>query len=85
MKSIKLLLSAFVLAAASLSTVAQEIAAGESTTVEFEIRAEELAMAANDGKWHLEEGTFTIQCGNLTDRLTCTETAHLGYNIRLNH
>lgn len=61
-----------------------EIAAGESTTVEFEIRAEELAMAANDGKWHLEEGTFTIQCGNLTDRLTCTETAHLGPNIRLN-
>ena len=60
-----------------------EIAAGESTTVEFEIRAEELAMAANDGKWHLEEGTFTIQCGNLTDRLTCTETTHLGPNIRL--
>lgn len=61
-----------------------EIAAGESTTVEFEVRAEELAMAANDGKWHLEEGTFTIQCGNLVESITCTETAHLGYNIRLN-
>ncbi len=59
-----------------------EIAAGESCTVEFELRAEELALAANDGKWHLEEGTFTIQCGNLTERITCTETAHLGYNIR---
>lgn len=59
-----------------------DIAAGATTTVEFEIKAEELAMAANDGKWHLEEGTFTIQCGNLTERLTCTDTTHFGYNIR---
>lgn len=59
-----------------------DIAAGQSTTIEFEVRAEELALAANDGKWHLEEGTFTIQCGNLTERILCTETAHLGYNIR---
>ncbi len=59
-----------------------EIGAGKTATVEFELQAEELAMAANDGKWHLEEGTFTVQCGNLTERLTCTQTAHLGYNIR---
>ncbi|MBP3548356.1 MAG: glycoside hydrolase family 3 C-terminal domain-containing protein [Alistipes sp.] len=59
-----------------------EIAAGQSATIEFEVRAEELALAANDGKWHLEEGSFTIQCGNLTERILCTETAHLGYNIR---
>uniref|UniRef100_UPI004057B199 glycoside hydrolase family 3 N-terminal domain-containing protein n=1 Tax=Alistipes sp. TaxID=1872444 RepID=UPI004057B199 len=59
-----------------------EIAAGQSATIEFEVRAEELALAANDGKWHLEEGTFTIQCGNLTERILCTETTHLGYNIR---
>ena len=39
-------------------------------------------MAANDVKWHLEEGTFTVQCGNLVESITCTETAHLGYNIR---
>ena len=58
------------------------IAAGESLTLEFEVRAEELAMAANDGKWYLEEGTFTIQCGNLTERIACVETAQLGYNIR---
>ena len=61
-----------------------DIAAGESKTVEFEVRAEELALAANDGKWHLEEGTFTIQCGNLTESITCTETTHFGYNIRNN-
>lgn len=61
-----------------------DIVAGESKTVEFEVRAEELALAANDGKWHLEEGTFTIQCGNLTESITCTETTHFGYNIRNN-
>ena len=59
-----------------------EIAAGESRTVEFEVKAEELALAGNDGKWHLEEGTFTVQCGNLTERLTCTATTHFGENIR---
>ena len=59
-----------------------EIAAGESRTVEFEVKAEELALAGNDGKWHLEEGTFTLQCGNLTERLTCTATTHFGENIR---
>ena len=59
-----------------------EIAAGESATITFEVKAEELAMAANDGKWHLEEGTFTIQCGNLTERITCIETTHFGHNIR---
>ena len=59
-----------------------EIAAGESRTVEFEVKAEELALAGNDGKWHLEEGTFTVQCGNLTERLTCTTTTHFGENIR---
>ena len=59
-----------------------EIAAGESATITFEVKAEELALAANDGKWHLEEGTFTIQCGDLTERITCTETTHFGHNIR---
>lgn len=59
-----------------------QIEPGQTVTVEFEIEAEELAFAANDGKWHLEEGTFTVQCGNLTEKLTCIETMHFGYNIR---
>ena len=59
-----------------------QIEPGQTVTVEFEIEAEELAFAANDGKWHLEEGTFTVQCGNLTEKLTCMETMHFGYNIR---
>ncbi len=59
-----------------------QIEPGQTVTVEFEVEAEELAFAANDGKWHLEEGTFTVQCGNLTEKLTCIETMHFGYNIR---
>ena len=57
--------------------------AGQSTTVEFEVKAEELAFANNDGRWLLEQGTFTIQCGNLTDRITCTHSSRLGDNIRM--
>ena len=57
--------------------------AGQSTTVEFEVKAEELAFANNDGRWLLEQGTFTIQCGNLTDRITCTHSSRLGENIRM--
>lgn len=57
--------------------------AGQSTTVEFEVNAEELAFANNDGRWLLEQGTFTIQCGNLTDRITCTHSSRLGENIRM--
>ena len=59
-----------------------QIEPGQTVTVEFEVESEELAFAANDGKWHLEEGTFTVQCGNLTEKLTCIETMHFGYNIR---
>lgn len=59
-----------------------QIEPGQTETVEFEVKAEELAFAANDGKWHLEEGTFTVQCGNLTEKITCIETMHFGYNIR---
>ncbi len=58
-----------------------ELQAGESRTVEFELDAEELAMVGRDGKWHLEEGTFTIQCGEHTAKLRCTETTDFGYNI----
>ncbi|MBQ5353629.1 MAG: fibronectin type III-like domain-contianing protein, partial [Alistipes sp.] len=54
---------------------------GESKTVEFELSAEELAFVGQDGKWYLEEGTFTIQCDNLTAKLTCTQTTHFGYNL----
>lgn len=58
-----------------------ELAPGQTKTVTFELAAEELAFAKNDANWYLEEGTYTIQCGNLIDKLTCTANASLGAHI----
>lgn len=58
-----------------------ELEAGQSTTVEFELDAKELALVGQDGKWHLEEGSFTIQCDKLTAKLYCIEAEHFGENI----
>lgn len=55
--------------------------AGETKTVEFTLAAEDLAFAKNDAQWYLEEGSYTVQCGNLVDKLMCTEDASLGANI----
>ena len=43
--------------------------------------AEELAFAKNDANWYLETGTYTVQCGNQTAKLNCTEDASLGAHI----
>ncbi len=58
-----------------------ELQAGELQTVEFELAAEELAMVGRDGEWHLEEGSFTVQCGSLVEKLNCVKSADLGFNI----
>lgn len=51
-----------------------ELAAGQKTTVEFEIPAKDLAFVGYDCKWRLEKGDFTIQIGDQTVTVTCTET-----------
>lgn len=58
-----------------------ELAAGQTKTVVFEVAAEELAFAKNDANWYLEEGTYTVQCGPLVEKLTCTADASLGAHI----
>lgn len=58
-----------------------ELAAGQTKTVTFELSAEELAFAKNDANWYLETGTYTVQCGNQTAKLNCTEDASLGAHI----
>lgn len=58
-----------------------ELAAGQTKTVTFELAAEELAFAKNDANWYLETGTYTVQCGNQTAKLNCTEDASLGAHI----
>ena len=55
--------------------------AGETKTVTFELAAEELAFAKNDACWSLEEGSYSVQCGNQTAKLQCTADASLGKNI----
>ena len=58
-----------------------ELQPGQTKTVEFEVAAEELAFAKNDANWYLEEGSYTVQCGNLVEKIHCTANAELGANI----
>jgi beta-glucosidase len=58
-----------------------ELQPGETKTVCFEIAAEELAFAKNDAKWYLEKGSYTVQCGQLLEKLICLENASLGEHI----
>ena len=50
------------------------LAPGEKTTVELEVTAKDLAFANYYGKWTLEEGDFILSVGNLSQKVTCTET-----------
>ncbi|MBR5835387.1 MAG: glycoside hydrolase family 3 C-terminal domain-containing protein [Bacteroidales bacterium] len=51
-----------------------EIEPGETVTVELEVTAKDLAFADYYGKWRLEEGDFILSVGNLSQKVTCTET-----------
>ena len=50
------------------------LAPGETATVELEVTAKDLAFANYYGKWTLEEGDFILSVGNLSQKVTCTET-----------
>ena len=58
-----------------------ELQPGETKTVVFEVAAEELAFAKNDANWYLEEGNYTVQCGDLVEKINCTADAELGAHI----
>jgi len=47
---------------------------GEQKTVTLKVEANDLAFVNPEGKWTLEEGDFRFQIGNLTDKVTCTQT-----------
>ena len=47
---------------------------GQTVTVEFEVAAKDLAFADYYGKWRLEEGDFILSVGDLSQKVTCTET-----------
>ena len=52
-----------------------ELMPGESKTVSFRLKAKELAFIDADGNWRLEEGDFLFKAGNLSKKVTCTETS----------
>ena len=51
-----------------------ELAPGESKTVSFNLKADDLAFVGYDGRWRLEEGEFELKVGKLKQKVNCTET-----------
>ena len=47
---------------------------GESKTVTFELKANDLAFVGWDGKWILEEGDFTLMVADQHATIHCNET-----------
>lgn len=48
-----------------------ELAPGETKTVEFKLKADDLSFAGDDGQWHLDPGEFRIAIGTESLVLTC--------------
>ena len=51
-----------------------ELQPGETKTVTFSLKADELAFVGYDGKWILEEGDFKLMIANQTAALHCDDT-----------
>ena len=47
---------------------------GETKTVTFILKANDLAFVGYAGKWRLEKGDFKLSCGNQQTTITCTQT-----------
>jgi len=47
---------------------------GETKTVTFDLKGEDLAFVNERGKWTIEEGAFMLQLGNQTANINCTVT-----------
>ena len=50
-----------------------ELAPGETKTVTFALKANDLAFAGHDLKWHLEKGEFRLAAGTESITVNCTE------------
>ena len=51
-----------------------ELAPGESKTVTFDLKADDLAFVDYDNRWRLEEGEFVLTVGKQKVKVNCTET-----------
>ena len=58
-----------------------ELDINETRSVTFDIKAEQLALARNDGRWYLEMGNYTVECGGLSCSICCKENINYGRNI----
>jgi beta-glucosidase len=47
---------------------------GETKTVTFDLKGEDLAYVNELGKWTIEEGEFMLQLGDQTTNINCTKT-----------
>ena len=54
-----------------------ELQPGETKTVIFRLKADDLAFVGADGRWTLEEGDFTLKVANLTQNIKCNKTAYV--------
>ena len=52
-----------------------DLKAGETKKVSLQIPAEDLSFVGTDGKYHLEEGSFTFLCGGQYLKASCTKTS----------
>ena len=51
-----------------------ELQPGETKTVTFELKADDLAFVGWDGKWRLEEGNFKLMIADQSADIHCTDT-----------
>ena len=60
-----------------------ELQPGETKTVTFELKADDLAFVGWDGKWRLEEGDFKLMIADQSADIHCTDT-YLWTSVRDN-
>lgn len=53
-----------------------ELQPGETKTVSFDLKADDLAFVGYDGKWILEEGDFNLMVANQSVKIHCDNTYH---------
>jgi beta-glucosidase len=51
-----------------------ELNPGETKTVSFELKADDLAFVNENGRWTLEQGEFMLQVGNAYAKIICNKT-----------
>ena len=59
-----------------------ELKPGETRTVDFRLKASDLAFVGPDGNWVIEKGQFRLQIADRTAMIECKESKHLSISKR---